>query len=231
MIGDTWAWLTDPAHWSGHDGIIARIVEHLTYTGYSLVVALIIAVPIGAAIGHTGRGTALVAGFANALRALPSLGILVLFALWSLGTLPVSIALEAASVAVLVLLAIPPILTSTYAGVAAVDPAARDAAVGMGMTGRQVLSSVELPIALPLVVSGVRSAFLQTVATATIAAFVSLGGLGRYVLDGLAQHDYPKMAAGAILVAVLAIIGDRIIAVIGHLITSPGLTRKGVGAS
>lgn len=226
MIADIWTWLTTSAHWTGTDGIWQRTVEHIEYTVIAVAIAAVIALPIGALIGHTGRGTGVVAGIANALRALPSLGLLVMLALWALGTLPVGIALQAASIAVLVLLAVPPILTSTYAGVAAVDPAARDAAAGMGMSGRQVLLRVEAPIALPLVFSGLRSAYLQAVATATIAAFVSLGGLGRYVIDGLAQHDYPKMAAGSVLVAVLALAGDRILAVVGHFAVSAGLTGR-----
>lgn len=226
MIVDIWAWLTTAAHWSGADGIWERTLEHIEYTVIAVAVAAVIALPIGAVIGHTGRGTGVVAGTANALRALPSLGLLVMLALWSLGHLPVGIALQAASIAVLVLLAIPPMLTATYAGVSAADPAARDAAEGMGMSGPQVLVRVEVPIALPLVFSGLRSAYLQAVATATIAAFVSLGGLGRYVIDGLAQHDYPKMAAGAVLVAALAIIGDRILAVVGHFAASAGLTGR-----
>ena len=226
MIGQIWAWLTTASHWDGQDGIWARTWEHLQYTLLAVGIAVLIAIPIGALIGHTGKGTGVVAGLANALRALPSLGLLVIFALWSLDHLPIGIALQSASIAVLVLLAIPPVLTSTYAGVAAVDPAARDAAAGMGMTGRQVLLRVELPIALPLVFSGIRSGFLQTVATATIAAVVSLGGLGRYVIDGLAQQDYPKMAAGALLVALLAIIGDRVLALIGYLLVSAGLTGR-----
>lgn len=226
MIAQTWAWLTTAAHWAGPDGIWVRSWEQLQYTLLALVIALVIALPVGALIGHTGRGAGVVAGLANALRALPSLGLLVIFALWALDHLPVSIALQAASIAVLALLAVPPILTSTYAAVAALDPATRDAAEGMGMTGTQVLLRVEMPIAIPLVFSGLRSGFLQAVATATIAAVVSLGGLGRYVIDGLAQQDYPKMAAGALLVAVLAILGDRVLAVIGYAMASPGLTGR-----
>lgn len=226
MIAQIWAWLTTAAHWDGPDGIWARTWEHLQYTLIALVIAMLIAVPVGAVIGHTGKGTAVVAGIANALRALPSLGLLVILALWALDNLPIGIALQAASIVVLALLAVPPILTSTYAGVAAVDPAARDAAAGMGMTGGQVLLRVEMPIAMPLVFSGLRSGYLQAVATATIAAVVSLGGLGRYVIDGLAQQDYPKMAAGALLVAVLAIAGDRVLALIGYLSVSAGLTGR-----
>lgn len=226
MIADTWRWLTTATNWSGAGGIVQRTVEHLEYTLVAVAIAAIIALPLGAVIGHTGRGAGMIAGLANVLRALPSLGLLVILALWALDHLPISVALQAASIAVLVLLAIPPILTSTYAGIAAVDPAARDAAEGMGMTGLQMTAQVELPIALPLILSGLRSAYLQTVATATIAAFVSLGGLGRYVLDGLAQHDYPKMAAGGVLVAVLAIVGDQLMAGIAHAVISPGLTGR-----
>lgn len=231
MIVDVWTWLTTGSHWTGSDGIWVRTIEHVQYTALAVVIALVIALPLGALIGHTGKGTGLVAGLANAMRALPSLGLLGILALWGLDHLPISIALQAVSIAVLALLAIPPILTSTYAGVAAIDPAARDAAQGMGMTGGQVLVQVEFPMALPLIFSGLRSAFLQAVATATIAAFVSLGGLGRYVIDGLAQHDYPKMAAGGLLVALLAIVGDRVLAVLGHLVASAGLTGRRTRAS
>lgn len=226
MIADSWSWLTTAAHWSGADGILARTAEHVNYTLLTLVIAAAIALPIGAVIGHTGRGSGLIAGTANVLRALPSLGLLVIFALWALDNLPISIALQTAAIAVLVLLAIPPMLTSTYAGIAATDPATRDAAVGMGMSGGKTLMSVEVPIAMPLIFSGLRSAYLQAVATATIAAFVSLGGLGRYVLDGLAQHDYPKMVSGGLLVALLAIAGDRVLAAIGYVVISPGLTGR-----
>ena len=226
MIGDIGDWLTTAAHWRGSDGIPARLLEHLQYSLLALAIGAVIAIPLGAWIGHTGRGAGLVAGLANALRALPSLGLLILLALWGLDHLPVSIALQTAAIVVLVLLAIPPLLTATYSGVAAVDPEVRNAAAGMGMRGPQVLWRVELGIALPLLFSGLRSAFLQVVATATIAAEVSLGGLGRFVLDGLAQQDYVTMASGAILVAVLAIAGDRVLALIGYLVTSPGLTGR-----
>jgi osmoprotectant transport system permease protein len=226
VIGGIVSWLTTAANWTGPDGIWARLGEHVVLSAVPVAIAAVLALPIGAWIGHTGRGAGWVAGVANALRALPSLGLLILLALWSLDHLPVSIALQTASIAVLVLLAIPPLLTATYSGVAAVDRGTRGAAQGLGMTGLQVLLRVEAPIALPLVFSGLRSAYLQVVATATIAAEVSLGGLGRYVLDGLAQQDYTKMASGAILVAALAIVGDRLIALVGYLVTSPGITGR-----
>ena len=221
-------WLTDPANWTGSAGIPARLVQHLWYALLSLAIAAAIALPLGALIGHTGRGTGLVSGLANALRALPSLGLLIMLALWGLNNLPGSLSLLGPTIAVLVILAIPPILSNTYAGIAAVDPAARDAARGMGMTGGQVLWRVEFPVALPLIMSGLRSAYLQVVATATIAAVVSLGGFGRYVLDGLYQQNYSMMVGGAVLVALLAIIGDRLLAVIGHFAVSPGINGRSV---
>ena len=224
------SWLTTGANWSGPSGVWARLFEHLGYTLLALAIAVIIAIPIGAAIGHTGKFTGLVSGLANALRALPTLGLLILLALWGLHSLKGNVALLGPAIAVLVILAVPPVLSNTYAGIANVDPAARDAAKGMGMTGREVLIKVELPVAMPLIMSGVRSAFLQVVATATIAAVISLGGFGRYVIDGLAQQNYSMMVAGAILVAVLAIIGDRILALIAHFVVSPGLTGRKVRA-
>lgn len=220
------SWLADPANWSGTSGVWTRLLQHLWYTLLSVAIALVIALPLGAVIGHTGRLTGLVSGVANALRALPSLGLLILLALWGLHSLKGDLALLGPAIAVLVILAVPPILSNTYAGIANVDPAARDAARGMGMTGPQVLLKVELPVALPLIMSGLRSAFLQVVATATIAAVVALGGFGRYVIDGLSQQDYPMMVAGAFLVALLAVLGDRILAVIGHFVVSPGLTGR-----
>lgn len=224
-------WLTTSANWSGSSGVWARLLEHLWYTFLALAISLVIALPLGALIGHTGKLTGLVSGLANALRALPSLGLLILLALVGLGALKGNIALLGPAIVVLVILAVPPILSNTYAGIANVDPAVLDAAKGMGMTGSKVLFKVELPVAMPLIISGIRSAFLQVVATATIAAVVSLGGFGRYVIDGLAQQNYSMMVAGAFLVGLLAIIGDRILAVIGHFVVSPGLTGRKVRAS
>lgn len=199
MFSSLAAWFTASAQWSSSSGIPTRLLQHLGYTALTILVAAVIAVPVGLYIGHTGRGRFLVVGLANGLRALPELGVLVLFVLLiGLGLTPVVLAL--------MLLAIPPLLAGTYAGISGVDPAAVDAARGIGMTERQILFQVELPNALPLMVAGLRTATLQVVATATIAAFVSLGGLGRYIVDGQAQRDFTQMAGGAILVALLAIV-------------------------
>lgn len=237
-MNGVWTFLSDGASWSGPDGIWARLGEHLQYSVIALVVAALIALPLGALIGHTGKGATVAVGVANLLRALPSLGLLTLLVLWGLTIvqdnpdIPARWGLYLPSILVLVILGIPPILTNTYAGIGAVDPAVRDAAKGLGMTGGQVLRRVELPVAAPLIYAGIRSAFLQIVATATILALVvTLGGLGRFILDGpkATENPYGIMAGGAVLVALLAIVGDRVIAAVGYAATSPGLRLAGPG--
>jgi len=225
MLNSIGGWLTDPAHWTGPNGIPQRILEHLIYSGISLVIAALIAIPLGVIVGHSGRAKWTVS-LANSLRAVPSLGLLFAVALWLGPKIASSLAYVIPSVIVLVLLAVPPILSGTYAGIQGVDPAARDAAKGMGMRGSEVLRKVELPCALPLLLSGVRSATLQVIATATIAASISLGGLGRYLIDGLSVSDYAQMASGAILVAALALVMDGILSIVQRTAVSPGLTGK-----
>jgi osmoprotectant transport system permease protein len=176
-------------------------------------------------VGHSGRAKWTVS-LANSLRAVPSLGLLFAVALWLGPKIASSLAYVIPSVIVLVLLAVPPILSGTYAGIQGVDPAARDAAKGMGMRGSEVLRKVELPCSLPLLLSGVRSATLQVIATATIAASISLGGLGRYLIDGLSVSDYAQMASGAILVAALALVMDGLLSLVQRTAVSPGLTGK-----
>ena len=221
-----WDYLGDGSHWSGSDGVPARLVEHLEYTFLALAFVCLVALPLGLFVGHTGRGSVAIAGSANALRALPDFGLLVYVVLLISGRLPADLAYLLPSILVLVILGVPAVLSATYAGIQAVDPAARDAARGMGMTGSQVLWRVEIPNALPLILSGIRSSMLQIVATATIAAYVSLGGLGRFILDGQSQRDYSQMAAGAVLVGVLAIVLDLLVAGIQRLVVSPGVTGR-----
>jgi osmoprotectant transport system permease protein len=228
MIHDIVSWLSDSTHWSGPEGIPTRLFEHLEYSLVALLIAGLIALPLGTVIGHTGRGSFVVVAIANSFRALPTVGLLVFFYILLSphihGTGIASYFIP--SEIVLVLLAIPSMLTNTYAGIDAVDPAVRDAARGMGMRGGQVLWQVEIPNALPLMFSGVRSSFLQVIATTIVTAYVGLGGLGRYLIDGLAQKDYPQMASGAVLVAVLALLIDFILALIQRYTVSRGITGR-----
>lgn len=223
--------LLDPAHWAGSDSIGVLLVQHLAYTGIALLIATAIGVPIGLYVGHTGKGTFLIAGVANALRALPTLGLIILLVIVIAPVFASELAFVIPSLIVLVLLAVPPIMTNTYAGVRAVDAAAVDAAVGMGYRPLKVLFAVQVPCALPLILSGVRGATLQVISTATIAAYVSLGGLGRLIIDGRAQNDYDEMLAGAVLVAALALLVDLGIGLVGRFAVSPGLTRRRVRAT
>lgn len=226
MIGSVLAWLTDAASWSGGDGIPLRVWQHVWYSTLAMVVAAAIGIPLGLWVGHTGRGRFVAVNLVGTFRAIPSLGLL-FAALMVLGP---RISGEAGVIVpvelVLVVLAVPPILAGAYAGVDEVPAAARDAARGMGMRGREVLWRVEVPCALPLIASGLRSASLQVIATATLAATVGLGGLGRFLIDGLAVRDYPQMAGGAILVAVLALVVDLVAASLQRFVVSPGLTGK-----
>lgn len=219
MLSGLIDFLSDPAHWSGPTGIPTRLLEHLSYTALALAIALLVALPVGMYIGHTGRGAFLAINSGNAARSLPTLGLVTLAVLvLGLGLVPVLIALVA--------LAIPPILTATYAGIQGVDHQTVDAARGMGMRERQVLLQVEMPIALPLVISGICSAALQVVSTATIAAYVALGGLGRYLIDGLAVRDYSEMLGGAVLVGALALVIEGAFVLLARWVVSDGLTGR-----
>ena len=228
-MNDVIQWLTDGANWQGSEGIPLRVWEHLKYSLVALAIAGVIAVPLGLWVGHTGRGRFLAVNLTGALRAVPSLGLLFL-SLMLLGShLHGDLGVYVPTALVLVVLAIPPILAGAYAGVEQVEAAARDAARGMGMTGGEVLWQVEVPCALPLIMSGIRSAALQVIATATLAATVGLGGLGRFLIDGLSVRDYAQMAGGAILVAVLALLVDFVAAALQRVVVSPGLTGKTAG--
>lgn len=224
---ELWSWLTDAAHWQGSDGVPARVLEHLQYSAAAVLLAALIAIPAGLYVGHTGRGRVLIVNAAGTLRAIPSLGLLFLAVMVLGPRLTGDAAFLAPALLVLAILAVPPLMAGAYAGVEQVDPAARDAARGMGMTGREVLFGVEIPCALPLIFSGLRSAVLQVVATATLAATVGLGGLGRYLIDGLTVRDYGQMAGGAVVVAVLALAVDGLIAVVQRTSVSRGLTETG----
>ena len=198
-------WLTysDPSA-----GVLVRLVEHLTYTGVAALIACAIGLPLGVLLGHRGRGGQVAIALAGTGRAVPTLGVIVLLAVSPLGTGFATV------VVALALFALPPVLTNAYVGVREVDRGAVEAARGMGMTGGQVLWRVELPLAVPLLAAGVRSAVLQVLATATLAAAIGGGGLGRFLLDGLGSQDYPQLEAGAVLVAALALLVELLLSVL-----------------
>lgn len=214
-----WDWVTTSAHWQGSDSIPQQIIAHLGYTVLPLLIAALIGIPLGVAIGHTGRGAVLVVNLANAWRAIPTLGLLILLAVY-LGFSILTWLIP------LVVLAIPPIIINAYEGVAGVDPDVKDAAKGMGMTPWQQVTRVELPIALPLLLVGLRTATIFVVATATIAAYIGLGGLGRFIIDGLASNDYGPVAGGALLVVLLAVLVLALFAVLNRLVVPVGLRKQ-----
>jgi osmoprotectant transport system permease protein len=215
-----WDWVTESANWRGSGSIPQEIVAHLGYSGLPLLIATLIAVPAGVVIGHTGRGALLVVNLANAWRAIPTLGLLTLLAVF-LGFSFITWLLP------LVVLAIPPILVNVYEGVAGVDPGVKDAAKGMGMTSWKQVTRVEVPIALPLILVGLRTSAIFVVATATIAAYIGLGGLGRFIIDGLASDQYGQVAGGALLVVVLAVLVLALFAVLSRLVVPAGLRGQG----
>jgi osmoprotectant transport system permease protein len=212
-------WLTTADNWWGPAGILQRIWEHLQYSLLAVGLAVLIALPAGLVIGHTGRAEPGAFALSGAARAVPTLGLLVLLGRWyPVQAWPVII--------VLAVLAIPPVLANTTAGIGGVDPAARDAAQGMGMTPLQVLTRVEVPLAAPLILAGIRSALLQVFATATIAAFAGLGGLGRFIIDGFAVSDDARVYGGSIVVAVLALLGEGLFALAQRSVRPAGLRRR-----
>jgi osmoprotectant transport system permease protein len=224
VVNEVLAWLTDPAQWSGPDGIPVRTLQHLWYSLLATAIAAAVALPIGVYIGHTGRGAIFAVNLTNLGRAIPSLGIIILtFTIFGFGIAPILVTLFA--------LAIPPIVTNSYIGVRSVDPEVREAAEGMGMRGRQVLWRVELPVAMPLIMAGIRTSAVQVVATATLAAFVGLGGLGRYLIDGLAQRDLAEVVGGAFLVAVLSLLTELALGRVQTLVVSKGLAERGADAA
>src|SRR6266571_3438858 len=192
-------WLTDRANWSGSDGIPALAWQHVYVSLIALGIALAVAVPVGLYIGHTRRLQFTAVSVANIGRAIPSFGILVIAYVAVLKISPARAFGITPVLAALVLLAIPPILTNTYVGIQQVDPDAVEAARGMGMTERQILRRLEVPLAVPLLMAGLRTAAVTVVATATLWALIGGGTLGRFVVDGFAQHDYAKTVGGAVL--------------------------------
>ena len=228
-LAETIAWLGDPSHWQGAGGIPVRLGEHLVLATVSLLIALAIALPVGLWIGHTRRGATLAINAANVGRALPTLAVIGI-------VLPLTAALDPQlgfkvypTLIAMVILAVPLILVNTYAGVAGVDAELVEAARGMGMDPRQVLWRVEMPVALPVIAGGVRSAAVLIVATATIGAIFGSGGLGRFLVEGIAQNDDGMIFGGAVLVAGLAVLTEVVFGAIQRRLTSPGLRLAEAG--
>jgi osmoprotectant transport system permease protein len=209
-------WFLDPVHWSGSDGIPIRLVQHLQLSAESVAIGALLALPVGIVLGHYGRFGNLAINISNVGRAVPSFGILVIaFQVFGLGDLPIIISLAA--------LAIPPMVTNSYVALREVDADIKEAARGMGYREFAQVLRVELPLAVPLIMAGVRTSAVQVVATATLAALIAGGGLGRYVIDGLDSGDYTKLVAGAILVALLALATELALAGAERLLVPRGI--------
>lgn len=210
------AWFADPANWTGSGGIPTRLLEHLQISAEAVAIAGVIALPIGIVLGHYGRFGALALNVSNVGRALPSFGILVIaFQVFGLGDLPIIIALTA--------LAIPPMVTNSYVAMTEVDPDIKEAARGMGYRELSQVLRVELPLAVPLVMAGIRTSAVQVVATATLAAIIAGGGLGRYIIDGYGQQVYTEVFAGALLVALLALATEFSLAGLERVLVPRGI--------
>ncbi|MGW4194705.1 ABC transporter permease [Streptomyces sp. NPDC005004] len=219
-LAAAWDWLADPAHWSGEDGVWHRLLQHLVLTVVCLVVSCLIALPVALVLGHIGKGGALAVNISNVGRAVPTFAVLVLLLLTPVGKWG-----EGPTVVALVLFAVPPLLTNAYVGMREVDRGVVQAAKGMGMTGRQVLVRAEVPLALPMILNGVRIAAVQLVATATVAALAGGGGLGRIITAGFNLASTPQVVAGALLVAVFALLVEAVFEVVERL--SPTWARAG----
>src|SRR5699024_6991370 len=216
VLTDLLAWFGDTAQWSGPSGIPTRLVEHVHYSLLALLLSVGIAMPGGLLPGATGTRGFFTVSLANIGRSLPTIGVLFLVVLAAgIGLAPV--------ITALVILAVPPILVNTHEGVRQVEPRLKDAAIGMGMRGHEVLFRLELPVALPLILTGVRTAAVQVVATATISAYVGVGGLGRYIVDGQARQDLPMMLGGSVLVVLLAVVTTLLFSWLRRLLVAPGL--------
>jgi osmoprotectant transport system permease protein len=224
LLGDVARWFTDPAHYQGTDAVQTRILEHVEVSGLAVLVGLLVALPLGLYLGHTGRFAFVAVNVANIGRAIPSLAAIAL-AIPIAGTLlgvqhglgfwPTFFAL--------IPLAVPPILTNAYVAVRGVDRDVIEAARGMGVSELGILRRIELPLALPLILAGIRTAAVNVIATATLGALVAFGGLGRYIVDGLALQEYDRLFAGALLVALLAIAVEVALSTFERAAVSPGI--------
>ena len=226
LIGEVVAWFTAPEQWSGNNAIPLRLWEHVSLSAVSLAAGVALALPIGLYIGHTGNGARTVIAVANIGRAVPSLG-------WLGMVYPITVALLARqglgfwpTFVALVALAVPPIVTNTYAGLQRVDPELREAGRGMGMREVELLRRVEVPIALPVILAGIRVSAVTVVATATLSSIVGGGTLGAYVVQGLFINDLPRVVGGAIMVAILALLTEWGFATLQRASVSQGLRGR-----
>jgi osmoprotectant transport system permease protein len=217
-FADALVYLNDPLNWTRPGGILELLGEHLSVSAVAVLAALVVGLPAGIALGVSGRGSGAVVVLSNVSRAIPTLALLTLFAVG-----PVGFGFRATAIA-LAVFAFPPILTNTFVGIRGVDPDVREAARAMGMSRGQVIRRVDLPLALPLIMTGFRTATVQVVATASLAALVGGGGLGRIVNLGFGQQNYGLMIAGAILIAVLALLTELALVVLSWAVT-PGPRR------
>jgi osmoprotectant transport system permease protein len=229
LISTTAQWLANPAHWQGPNGVPIRLFEHVALSGVSLLVASLVALPLGLWIGHTGRYSWWIVGSANAWRALPSFAVIGLL-------VPFTTVIDAnlgftlyPTLVAMVVLAGPPILVNTYQGIAGVDRDLVEAARAMGMRERQILTGVEVPVALPVLATGIRSAAVQVIATATLGAAFGFGGLGRLIILGDANQDNGELFGGVVLVAVLALATLGLFSLLERRLTSPGLSGRAAG--
>jgi osmoprotectant transport system permease protein len=212
IVEATVSWLTDPANWAGPNGIPVRLGEHVAISLVSLLIALVIALPAGLAVGHTRRGTGVAVSIANIGRAVPTLALIGLVLPLTQALDPINGLFLYPTLFAMVVLAIPPVLVNADTGIRGVDAEVVQAARGMGLTEGQVLRRIEVPLALPVILGGVRSATVQVIATMTLGAIFALGGLGRYIVDGIAQNDDGMLFGGVVLVAALAISAEGLLA-------------------
>lgn len=217
-------WFLDPAHYQGSDAVQTRLLEHVELSGLALLIGALVALPVGLWLGHAGRFGFVAVNIANLGRALPSLALLA-FALPIAFSLGLGLGFWPTLIS-LVPLAIPPMLTNSYVAVRGVDHDIVEAARGVGMSDLGILLRVELPLAVPLVLAGMRTAAVNVVATATLGALVAGGGLGRYIVDGLGLQEYDRLFAGALLVALLAIVVELTFGAVERLAVSPGIRAR-----
>ncbi len=217
-FGGAFLYLNDPFNWTRSGGILDLLVEHVRISAAAVLLGALVALPVGVLMGSTGRGGGVVVVLSNVSRAVPTLALLTVFAVTPLGFS------DTATILALALFALPPMLTNTFVGFREVDRDVREAARAMGMSRGQVVTPEEFPLALPLVMTGVRTAAVQVVATATLAALVGGGGLGRIINLGFGQQNYPVMIAGALLVAALALLTELLLVVVSAALT-PGPRR------